>query len=139
MLIFLLCGCSNIKTTYISGKLDPNGYPEKKLFEKFNAGTKDKSVIVFTSGFENDTIKIINSNVNGLKKLITSSENTGFSTLIVVSNDSKTEVYMFTDNPVKISLKQNDLKKYKFVYISKSVFKKDQYQLEYSNKWRRFL
>lgn len=138
LLIFLLSSCGNIKTSYVKGELEPNNYGEKQIFEKFNAGSNDKSVVVFTSGFEKDSIRIISGKNIVFEESVTTSENTGLAIFRVITNEEKTEVEMLTDNPIKISFKQNDLKNYKFVYISRSVFKKNKYKLEFSNKWKNF-
>ncbi|WP_291276142.1 hypothetical protein [Flavobacterium sp.] len=138
LLIFILSSCGNIKTTYVKGELDQNHYGEKQIFEKFNAGSNDKSVIVLTSGFENDSIRILSGKNIVFKESVTTNESTGLAIFNVISNEEKAEVEILTGNLVKISLKQNDLKKYKLIYISKSVFKKDKYKLEYSNKWKQF-
>ncbi len=131
--------CGNVKTKYIKGELDPNRHTEKNILKKLNADANDKSVVVFTSGFDNDTIKIISGSKNVFERSVKTDDRIGFSTLSAINNEEKTEVQIFSDSPVKIFLKQNDLKKYKFVYISRSVFKKDKYELEYSNKWKKFL
>lgn len=138
LIIFLICSCRNVKTFYLKGELDPNGHAEKNILQKLNADTNDKSVIVFTSGFDNDTIKIISGSKNIFEKSLKTDDRIGFSTLSTINNEEKIEVQIFTGNLIQIFLKQKDLKKYKFVYISRSVLKKNKYKLEYSNKWKKF-
>lgn len=52
--------CTGVKTVYTKNELYPNSYPIKEIFEKLEAGTQDKSIIVFTSWFEKDVVEIRN-------------------------------------------------------------------------------
>ena len=59
LLIFLLCSCGNIKTTYIKGELDSNGYAEKQIFEKYleveklnEADLKNYIKVVYGMGYK---------------------------------------------------------------------------------------
>lgn len=89
LLIFLLSSCGNIKTSYVKGELEPNNYGEKQIFEKFNAGSNDKSVVVFTSGFEKDSIRIISGKNIVFEESVTTSENTGLAIFRVITNEEK--------------------------------------------------
>jgi hypothetical protein len=137
--LLVLYGCSNVKTIYTEGELYPNSYPIKQMFEKFDAKGLDKSVIVFTGWFEKDIIKIVNGNNVIFDEPVETNPQTGFSVFKVASNEEIIEIQVLTDKLFKISLKQEDLKKYKFVYISRDAFKRDKYGIEYSNNWKKFM
>jgi len=135
----LVISCSNLKTVYTAGELNTNGYAEKKIFEKFQAQTPDKSVVVFTASFEKDTITILNGNKEIFKSEVETTPQTGFSGFWVVSNLETVELIVNKPNGIKIKFKQEDLKKYKFVYLSRDAWKRDKYEIEYSNKWKKFM
>ena len=138
-LILIFYSCGNVKTIFTEGELNPNGYPEKQLFEKFDAGGKDKSVIVFTSSFDKDTIKIMSGEKSVFDEPVETNSQTGFSVFKVVSNQEKVEIIVSNPKGIKITLKNEDLKKYKFVYLSRDAWKRDKYEIEYSNKWKKFM
>jgi hypothetical protein len=119
-------------------ELYPESYPIKQILEKYNAGGKEKSVIVFTGGFENDTVKIVNGEEVIFEEPVNTNVQTGFATFWVTSNEKKIEIQIFADKFAKISLKEVSLKKYKFVYISRDSWGKRKYTIEYSNEWKRF-
>ena len=139
ILLLVLCSCGNVKTIYTKGELYPKSYPINQIFEKFNAGGLDKSVIVFTGWFEKDSIKIVNGGKIIFEEPVNTKPETGFSTFWVASNEEKIEVIVPNPKGIKITFKQEDLKKYKFVYISRDDYKRDKYEIEYSNKWKKFM
>ncbi|TGD59902.1 hypothetical protein [Flavobacterium humi] len=137
LLVISTVSCVNLKIFYKDGELYSNSYPIKQIFEKYDAKGKDKSIVAFTGWFEKDTIKIINGGKVVFEEPVKTRQETGFATFWVVSNETKVEILIPNPNGIKITLKQKDLKKYKFVYISRDETKRDKYELEYSNEWKK--
>ena len=137
--IFFFISCANPKKIYTKSVLDNENGVVNKILQVAKAETSDKSVIVFTSWFEKDTIVIFNGEEEVLNRVIETSPETGFSTFKGVSNELPVKIRILSSKPFEIKLSQIDLKKYKFVYIKRDSQKRDKYILEYSNQWKKFM
>ena len=138
-LLLVLTSCSSNKTIFDNNNIGLPEHAKKILLEKLGGENSDKSVVVFTARFDNDTIKIINNKEVVFEERVETDPMTSLSTLWVISNETPVEIQILREKLKKIPLKPEHLKKYKFVYISRNPFKKNRYTLEYSNNWKGFL
>lgn len=138
-LLLVLTSCTSDKTIFGDSNIGLPEHAKEMLLEKLNGESSDKSVVVFTARFDNDTIKIINNKEVVFEERVETDPMTGLSALWVISNESPVEIQILREKLKKIPLKPEHLKKYKFVYISRNPFKKNRYTLEYSNNWKGFL
>ena len=138
-LLLVLTSCTSDKTIFDDSNIGLPEHAKKMLLEKLGGENSDKSVVVFTARFDNDTIKIINNKEVVFEERVETDPMTGLSTLWVISNETQVEIQILRGKLKKIPLKTEHLKKYKFVYISRNPYKKNRYTLEYSNNWKGFL
>ena len=138
-LLLVLTSCTSVKTTFNDSDIGLPKHAKKMLLEKLDGENIDKSVVVFTARFDNDTIKIINNKEVVFEVRVETDPITGLSALWVISNETPVEIQILRGKLKKIPLKLEHLKKYKFVYISRNPFKKNRYTLEYSNNWKGFM
>lgn len=134
-----LVGCTNYKIIYNDIEFNSENKVVKELLEVGNATEKHKSILVFTAWFEKDTIKVLNNNKIIKEDVVNTTPQTGLGDFQVVSNNVSVEVQILSDKTIKIPLKQKHLQKYKFVYISRNVDKRNKFILEYSNTWKGFM
>jgi hypothetical protein len=110
----------------------------KYTLEKLNATESYKSLIFLTAWFEKDTVQII----NGEKMLKNEPANTlsqlSLAIAQVVENDKDVTINILSNKKTEIILTKNNLAKYKFVYISRSLDNRKKYLVEYTNKVRYF-
>lgn len=139
LLILFFVSCANPKIIYNKTVLDNENGVIKKLLKVANAETDDKSIIVFTSWFEKDTVEIVNGQEKIFSRIIETSPETGLGTFNGVSNELPVKIKIFSSKPFEIQLSQVDLKKYKFVYVKRNAQKRNEYTLEYSNEWKKFM
>lgn len=123
-LLLVLNSCTNVKTTFNHSDIGLPKHSKKILLEKLGGESSDKSVVVFTARFDNDTIKIINNIEVVFEERVETDPMTGLSTLWVISNETPVEIQILREKLKKFPLKPEHLKKYKFVYISRNPFKK---------------
>ena len=131
--------CVSIKETYTKGELNTNDRSIKQLFEKFDAGSKDKSIVIFTAWFEKDTIKIKNGEKIIFNRVVNTSPQLSLGGFNTIDNTETVEVQIYTPKLIKLLLNSENLKKYKFAYISRDVLKRKKYTIEYSNEWKKFM
>ncbi len=133
-IIILLFGCSNVQNKFLNEVPDFNKY----TLEKLNATESYKSLIFLTAWFEKDTVQII----NGEKMLKNEPANTlsqlSLAIAQVVENDKDVTINILSNKKTEIILTKNNLAKYKFVYISRSLDNRKKYLIEYTNKVRYF-
>lgn len=135
--ILIIVGCSNIKSVYEKQSLDTNDNSIKNVLEKLNAKESNKTILVFTSWFENDSLELVNGNESVFnKKLNTMSS--GLAIVKVLDNNKKIKITFSSKDSNTIILKESMLKKYKFIYISKDSTNKKEYLIKYSNVYIGF-
>jgi hypothetical protein len=139
LFLLVVCSCTSVKITFDDSKVGMPEHVKRMLLEKFKGVESDKSVVVFTAWFEEDTVKIINDNICIFEKIVKTKSETGLGDFKIVSNETPVEVQIYSNKLVKIPLKRDYLKHYKFVYISRDVGKRNNYKLEYSNNWKGFM
>lgn len=135
---FFLLNCSGIHRVYENNNLDLNNKSTQYVVEKFDAKENNKSILFFTSGFEGVNIKIVNGKNEILEEDIETVHQIGFATLKTINNDFPVDVFISSNQEKLITLKKEDLKKNKFIYISKNIEKKNNYKVEYSNSVKSF-
>lgn len=123
-LLLVLTSCTSVKTTFNDNDIGLPKHAKKMLLEKLGGKNSDKSVVVFTTRFDNDIIKIMNNNEVVFEERVETDPMTGLSTLWVISNETPVEIQILREKLKKFPLKPEHLKKYKFVYISRNPFKK---------------
>jgi hypothetical protein len=136
--IIIFMGCSNVKSIYNDESLDTNNQSVKYILDKLNAIESDRSIVYFTNGFEGDTIELVNGEDVIFKLPIETKPQLGLAYAKAIFNEKEVKINIQATKPVKILLNKKGLKKHKFIYISKSDSKKDQYLIEYSNLKRDF-
>jgi len=131
---FVFIGCSALKTTETYGietKIVDN-VRSKVLIKKFNAQDKNKSFLVFASGFDNViTVKngdsiIFNEKSRTLPML-------GYTNSCIILNNKMVTITI--DNKHTIKLNKKQLPNYKFIYVGKD---RSHYNIEYTNKAKSF-
>jgi hypothetical protein len=137
--ILFFASCRNPKMIYNDTPINLQNGNIQGILKAANAEATDKSIIVFTSWFERDTIKIINGEEIIFDKVIQTSPDTGLSAIKPISNDKTVSILILSPNHFDIKLKKTDLQKYKFVYIKRDAWKRNKYSLEYSNEWKKFM
>ncbi len=138
-LILIFGSCSNIKTTLNDTQVGLPEHAKKMLLQKLDGESSDKSVLVFTAWFEKDTIRVLNNNKIIKEDIVNTTPQTGLGGFQVVSNKTPVEVQILSNKVLKFYLNKQYLQKYKFVYISRNVDKRNKLILEYSNKWKGFI
>jgi len=138
LLIIASFGCSNIKIIYKKETLDTNDQATKYILNKLDAKQSSKSVLFFTTGFKGDSIELKNENNVIFNLPIETLSQLGLAHVETISNEDQLQINIQSPNPIKIFLNESDLKKYKFIYISKSETKRHRYLVEYSNRNRDF-
>jgi hypothetical protein len=136
--LFIFFGCTNVKHIYVLQDLDVNNKSVQNILDKFKAKENNKSIIFFTSWFEKDTVELINGDNLIFRKPLNTVAQLSFTTLGVVLNDEKVTINILTKKPIKIILNQEELKKHKFIYISRDAFNRKKITVEYSNIKRDF-
>lgn len=133
-IFLLLISCSNVKSKFLNEVQDF----DKNTLEKLKATESNKSIIFLTAWFENDTVQII----NGKKMLRNEPANTisqlSLAVVQVVENDKDVAIKVLSEPETQITLTKNNLVKYKFIYISRSLDNRKMYFVEYTNKIRYF-
>jgi len=111
--------------------------PEKinnHVLKFYNAENPKYSLIIFTSGFERDSLKIKDNDT--IQKIeLKSNPSMGLADIFRVINTSKVVIYDIT-NHLKFFLSKKEVKKHKFVYIRK---KGKKYYVTYSHSMARFM
>lgn len=139
ILIIISAGCSNVKSIYRNNTLDINNRSIVQILEKNNGKENNKSIIYFTSGFDGDTIELINGSKTLFKLPIKTINQIGLANLETVLNDQEVKINILSARPVWFILNKEKLKTSKFIYISKEIFKNNKYVVEYSNLKKDFL
>lgn len=138
-LIILCSSCSNIKSVYTDSELDINDRSTNVLIEKFKAEEENKSIVIFTTWYENDTVKLTNGKNVLLNEAIETTPQLGFSEAKTVLNDESVEIHISTPKQTTIVLNSEKIKNYKFIYVSRDTFKRQKYTVEYSNILKKFM
>ena len=139
VLIIIFAGCANVKSIYRDNTLDVSNKSIEQILEKTKAKESNKSVVYFTSGFEGDTIELINGDKILFKLPIKTINQIGLANLETVLNDQEVRINILSAKPIRFLLNKEKLKTSKFVYISKEIFKNNRCIVEYSNLKKDFL
>ncbi|QBJ85147.1 hypothetical protein DDI74_02250 [Chryseobacterium gleum] len=134
-LLFAFIGCTSVTTSekYGSETEIVDNVRSQVLLEKFNAYDKNKSFLAFTSEFDN-LITVNNGDSLIINRKVRTAPMLGFTTACVIFNNK--DVVITIDNKQEIKLNQEQLPKYKFIYIGKD---KKHYTIEYTNFAKSFL
>jgi hypothetical protein len=136
--MFILFGCSNIRSVYVDRVIDLNDKSVNYAIEKAKAKNVENSIIYFTNGFVNDTIELVNGNKNIFKLPIETIDQLGLAKVQTVDNTKEVKINIKLSKPLKFVLNPIELKKHKFIYISRVQFK-NKIIIEYTNIVKRFL
>jgi hypothetical protein len=136
-IILIISGCSSsVETIYKSETV----FSFDPAIKKLNAESLDKSIVFFTNCFAKDSVEIRNGNTMLYKNSLETIAQIGLAKLQVVSNLENVEISIPGRTKKRLILKAKDLKKYKYVYISKDDYKsKKDYLVEFTNKAKAFL
>ncbi|MFV0573280.1 MAG: hypothetical protein ACK5M1_12760 [Xanthomarina gelatinilytica] len=136
---FLLFNCKSYDETIKKYRPLPE-HAVSEALEKYDAKNEHYSLLIFTSGFSDDDLKITNDSIlfNGLLK---SDKSMGLSKIIRINNSHNVNIIDKTNNK-SIRLTRSNLVKYKYCYIRKNVGiyknKSKFYTVIYSNSLRGF-
>ena len=133
-ILFLLFGCSNVKSKFLNEVPDFNKY----MLEKLDATESNKSLIFLTAWFEKDTVQIINGEKMLRNEPTKTISQLSLAVAQVVENDKDVTIKVLSKQETQITLTKNNLVKYKFIYISRSLDNRKKYLVEYTNKIRYF-
>lgn len=140
LFILMLVGCNNIKTVYHKSTLDINNKSIQQILEKAEAKEPSKSIVYFTSGFEGaDIVELLNDDKILFKHPLKTINEIGLANVETVSNEKEIKINILSNKPVSFVLNRKKTRNYKFIYISKEIFKADKYIIEYSNLKKDFL
>lgn len=139
ILILILASCKNVKSIYTESSLEVSNKSIQQILEKTNAKETNKSVVYFTDGFTgNDTIMLKNGNEIIFRHALKTIDQIGLANVKTVSNDKEVRIDVFSTKELTFVLNTKQLKKFKFIYISKNLIN-DKYIIEYSNRKKDFL
>lgn len=91
-LLLVLTSCKSVKTNFDDGNIGLPKHAKKMLLDKLGGKNSDKSVVVFTARFDNDTIKIINNKEVVFEERVETDPMTGLSTIWIISNETEVEI-----------------------------------------------
>ncbi|WP_029292418.1 hypothetical protein [Chryseobacterium hispalense] len=131
---FVFISCSAVKTTEIYGtetKIVDN-VRSQVLIKKFNAEDKNKSFLVFASGFDN-VITVKNEDSIILNEKSRTLSILGYTNSCIILNNK--EVTITIDNKQTVKLNKEKLPNYKFIYVGKD---RNHYKIEYTNNAKSF-
>lgn len=131
--VLIDCSASTIFEKYGIEKDIVDNVRAKVLLERFDAYDKNKSFLTFTSEFDN-FITVKNGDSLIINKRVRTAPMLGFTTACIIFNNK--DVMITIDNKQEIKLNQEQLPKYKFIYIGKD---KKHYTIEYTNFAKSFL
>jgi len=133
-LSMIVLSCSNVKVVYNNEKPYLGDQPNQPSLKTINATESSKTIIVLTTGFKKDTVVMKNINKVLFNDEIVTSGTIGLADYIVVNNNDDVVIEITTIN-IKLRLKNEYMKRYKYVYISK---KEKVIKIEYSNSQKTF-
>ena len=140
---FLTClfaiSCSNVKSTFSNDKLNMEDKIIQYKIKKAKAEESNKSILFLTSGFENDTIQIINGKEVLVNEPLETIAQLSLTTVQTVNNEEEVKINILSKKPTRISLNTGKLKTHKFIYIKRDIFNRKKYLVEYTNQSRNFL
>lgn len=137
-LLLLICICFAMCKSPKVEHLDYRPVSEgsvKKVLEGIDAIDSKFSVLVFTQGFKDERIMVLNdidTVYNGTMKTI---ENLALAKHVRIDNGRKVKIKDLTRN-VSFSLNKLEVRKYKYIYIDH--LHNDRYTLNYSNNLKGF-
>lgn len=114
LLIFVI-SCSNIKSVYNKEQVPSKHYNLLNILKELNIGN-NQSIIYFTSTFNDDRVKIITDNNIVFDKKLKTIDQLGFAGSHILENNTNNFLII---NDKKITLDNNRLKEYKFIYLEK--------------------
>jgi hypothetical protein len=90
--MFILFGCSNIRSVYVDRVIDLNDKSVNYAIEKAKAKNVENSIIYFTNGFVNDTIELVNGNKKIFKLPIETIDQLGLAKVQTVDNTKEVKI-----------------------------------------------
>ncbi len=95
-----------------------------------------RPIIVFYS-LSKDSIKIVSGNKEVKEDRLPIGNSTGVRSIQPISNQKNLEIIFYKENVIeKIILNPEDMKKYKFIYVSPRALP---LEVEYTNDWKMFM
>jgi len=135
VLFFSMCKIPIVK---FDDKNETNFTYQKSVLKEFEATESKYSLLIFTTGFEGEKVKINNCNNNVYEMLLKTQKIQPFAKILRVENICNTKL-VDIDNLVSFELKSENLTKYKFVSIHRDYNKNKRYIVTYSNKMKVIL
>ena len=135
-ILLLSCSSPQIKFTEEFG-MKVSDYSRKQALKQFKAENSIFSLIVFTSAFKDDIVKVENDDKTIFNDTIKSDPSLGLAKVIRVDNTTDIKI---TDVSLDYSfkLKKKNNRKYKYIYIKRKRYEGNKYVITYSNTMRAF-
>lgn len=130
----------NVKHNYITLRpyvLYDSGKKDLEYLKYFRATDTKTSILVFHSISSKDSIQIVSGGKVIKEELFFPESTTGVRSIQPISNQKGLEILFYKKTGVeKIDISAEDLKKYKFIYVSP---KQRPMEVEYTNIWKQFM
>lgn len=117
---------------------EENPEPMKSFLKDFKATDNNFSILMFTTGFEGEKLKISNCDNVIFNSAMKTNERQPVAEILRIENTCMTKV-RDVGHHIKFELKSDLLRQYKFVYVSKDYNRNKRYIIVYSNKFKRIL
>lgn len=129
--------CSSPKIQFTDYKGSTTEYSESLFLKNLEAEDSIFSALIFTEVFQNENITIKQDGKIIFEDYVKSDESLGLAKAIKIKNQSDLEI---TDSNMRYSFKlsASNNRKYKFIYITKEIYKKEKYIITYSNSLKGF-
>ena len=129
----------NVKYNYVTKKQFLLYDPTKKDLDylKYFKATDTKTSVLVLYMLSKDSIKIVSGGKLITEERFTPGNSTSVRSIQPISNQESLEIIFYrTTGAEKIEISAEDLKKYKFVYLSP---KQKPLELEFTNFWKMFM
>ena len=138
LLVLISTSCS-VKSIYSNDILEVNNPSFQKYLDTVNAEEDNKAIVIFTTWYENDTIRLINGEKVLLNEVFTTTAQLGLTTTAVIDKNYKVVIEIVSPKKIKrINLNKEKIGNYKFIYIKREIKNRNKYTIEYGNTKKSF-
>lgn len=132
----LFCMCKSPKVQFKDPELIQRNEIKQKILTDYEAQKNEYSLIFFTQNYNGDDIKVTNDEKVIFDGQLNSDSSLGLAKTLRVDNNFDVEIKEKISS-FKFSLKKNQLKKYKYIYIAR-IKGNSRYLINYSNEMQAF-
>lgn len=138
---FLFSGCQAQEVYYKEYKSLPK-HAVESILQKYEATDSIYSLLIFTSGYKDENVIVENDGEVLFDDTVKSDSSMGLAKIIRVNNSLVIEIRDNSEKKYSFELEQEDVLKYKYIYLKKNVSDesndKQLYLITYSNNLRGF-